>query len=138
MNKPAFVLDANLIISATLLEQSVARQAFEKALLKGSILLSEALQTELTALFLRPKFDRYLSLEKRLRFLASLIQLSVPTPITHRLQVCRDPKDDMILELALAGQASCIVTGDQDLLVLHPFREIAILSPRQFLDEYEI
>lgn len=135
MNKPVLVLDANLIISAALVERSVARQAFEKALLQGRIVLSEALQTELTELFLRPKFDRYLSLEKRLRFLASFIQLTQSTSVTHHLQVCRDPKDDMILELALAGQASCIVTGDQDLLVLHPFRGIAILSPRQFLEE---
>lgn len=135
MNKPVLVLDANLIISAALMERSVARQTFEKALLQGRIVLSEALQTELTELFLRPKFDRYLSLEKRLRFLASFIQLTQSTSVTHHLQVCRDPKDDMILELALAGQASCIVTGDQDLLVLHPFRGIAILSPRQFLEE---
>jgi predicted nucleic acid-binding protein len=47
---------------------------------------------------------------------------------------CRDPKDDKFLELALSAQASCLVTGDQDLLVLHPFRGIPILTPAAFLE----
>jgi hypothetical protein len=37
--------------------------------------------------------------------------------------------------LAVSGKASCIISGDQDLLVLHPFREIPIVTPRDFLDE---
>ena len=42
---------------------------------------------------------------------------------------CRDPKDDKFLELALNGKATHIVSGDEDLLVLHPFRGIPILTP---------
>lgn len=46
---------------------------------------------------------------------------------------CRDPNDNKFLELALSGQGSHIVTGDVDLLVLHPFRGIAIVTPQSFL-----
>ena len=84
---------------------------------------------------LRQKFDRYVSLETRLRFLSGFISLSTVVEISERIQVCRDPKDDMVLETAVNGQADTIITGDQDLLVLHPFRQIAVLSPRTFLDQ---
>ena len=50
---------------------------------------------------------------------------------------CRDPKDNQFLELAVNGQADFIVTGDEDLLVLHPFRAIPILTPRDFLHVLE-
>ena len=46
---------------------------------------------------------------------------------------CRDPSDDMLLDAAVAGQASPIVTGDADLLALKSFRGVSLLSPRDFL-----
>ena len=46
---------------------------------------------------------------------------------------CRDPKDNKFLESALSGKGSHIITGDSDLLVLHPFRGIAIVNPNSFL-----
>jgi predicted nucleic acid-binding protein len=50
------------------------------------------------------------------------------------LQACRDPRDDKFLALAVAGHADCIITGDKDLLALHPFRGIAILTPMAYLE----
>jgi len=47
---------------------------------------------------------------------------------------CTDPDDNHVLECALEAQASCIITGDRHLLVLHPYHGINILTPRQFLD----
>jgi uncharacterized protein len=49
------------------------------------------------------------------------------------LTACRDSKDDKFVELAVAGHATYIVTGDSDLLALDPFRGIQILSPSLFL-----
>lgn len=45
----------------------------------------------------------------------------------------RDPTDDKFLELAISGKAEFLVTGDEDLLVLHPFQDTAILTPSDFL-----
>jgi predicted nucleic acid-binding protein len=55
--------------------------------------------------------------------------------VTIRLRECRDPKDDKFLELAIAGKASHIISGDQDLLMLSPFHGVAILTPVDFLRE---
>ncbi len=48
--------------------------------------------------------------------------------------ICEDPDDDKFLACALAAQANFIVSGDKHLLKLHPFENIPILKPRQFLD----
>lgn len=56
--------------------------------------------------------------------------------IAESVHECRDPKDDKFLDVAINGQASCIVSGDNDLLVLDPFRGIEILTPRDFLERY--
>jgi len=50
------------------------------------------------------------------------------------IKICRDPKDDKYVELAVSGKARCIVSGDADLLVLNPFREITILTVQDFLE----
>ncbi len=51
------------------------------------------------------------------------------------INVCRDPKDDKLLELATSGNADFLVTGDKDLLVLNPFRGVEIITPRKFLEK---
>jgi uncharacterized protein len=53
--------------------------------------------------------------------------------IGKRIAVCRDPKDDMIFELAVNGRAELIVTGDADLLALNPLRAIPIVTPAAFV-----
>lgn len=58
---------------------------------------------------------------------------AVTFSVTENIMACPDPDDNMILELAVAAQAACIVTGDKHLLSLHPFRDIPILSPSDFL-----
>jgi predicted nucleic acid-binding protein len=51
----------------------------------------------------------------------------------EEITACRDPSDNKFLEVAVAGEADLIVSGDDDLLVLNPFREIPIVTPRAFL-----
>jgi len=63
---------------------------------------------------------------------ADLCEFVEPLPLPAR--VCRDKDDDIVLATAVAGKANVIVTGDDDLLALKKFRDIRILSPRQFLE----
>jgi putative PIN family toxin of toxin-antitoxin system len=58
----------------------------------------------------------------------------VVTPQKLDTPVCRDPDDDIILGTALAGEAVCIVTGDQDLLTIQVFRNIDLVAPSAFSD----
>jgi putative PIN family toxin of toxin-antitoxin system len=82
----------------------------------------------------RTKFDRYVSRAKRLEFLLSLIVTAEVVAITQRIEACRDPKDNKFLELAAAGGASYVVSGDADLRSLDPFRGISILTSREFVN----
>ena len=88
---------------------------------------------ELADVLSRRKFDPYVTVQERqifLRLLLSLVDLISVLPV---IQVCRDPKDDKFLELAVNGEARLIITGDADLLALRPFRGIDILTPAGYL-----
>ncbi len=128
-----FVLDTNVIISAGLLPHSIAGQTLGAAANRGRILLSSTIADELERVLRRKKFERYAPEEKRLRFLASLLQEAELVDVASTIAACRDRDDDKFLELAIDGHADCIISGDADLLVLHPFRGIPILTPRSFL-----
>ena len=92
---------------------------------------------ELREVLARSKFERYVKLSNRLAFLQVLQRRAEVVRVTSNLTICRDPKDDMLLALAVDGNADYLITGDQDLLVLHPFRSIRILSPADFLAHVE-
>jgi predicted nucleic acid-binding protein len=57
----------------------------------------------------------------------------VPANAPPAIPASRDVRDDKFLELAIAGQATCIITGDPDLLDLHRIRGIPIVTPAQFI-----
>lgn len=132
--RPRFVFDTNALISAVLLKQSVSRRAFDKALDLGELLVSSDTIDELNRVLSRERFARYVTEEERLEFLAILLREARLVEIDVSITACRDPQDDKFLELAVSGNAECIVSGDQDLLVLHPFRGIPIVTPRDFLN----
>lgn len=128
------VFDTNVIVSAILFAGSVPRRAIETASNRGTILMSSALSDELNRILEQDRFDRYVSRGQREHFLELLVGESENIEITETIQVCRDPKDDRILELAVNGDADYIVTGDADLLVLNPFRGVEILRPADFVE----
>ena len=103
------------------------------AVARGRLLVSDNTIAELIEVLRRPKFDKYLSESRRLEFLSALVREAEVIDVVDAITDCRDPKDNKFLELAVSGKASHIVTGDSDLLVLHPFRDIAIVSPQSFL-----
>lgn len=47
--------------------------------------------------------------------------------------ICRDPKDNLVLATAVTGKADYLITGDQDLLSLKKYQHIKILTPAKFL-----
>ncbi len=127
------VFDTNTLISALLFEQSTPHQALVYASRQGEILLSASLANELNETLQRKKFEHYITPEQREEFLIALVQSATLVDVTETISACRDPKDNHILALAVSGNADVTVTGDADLLVLHPFRGIAILNPQGFL-----
>ena len=129
------VLDTNVLVSAALYPASPPGQALEYVAERGSLLISNYTILELRQVILRPRFQRYLVPAKAREFLASVLRIAEPVTVSEPIIACRDPEDDKFLELAVSGDATHIVSGDRDLLDLHPFRGISIVTPRQFLCE---
>jgi putative PIN family toxin of toxin-antitoxin system len=102
---------------------------------RGTILLSFAILAELFEVLSRKQFRCYLDEGDVRRFLAALTREAQWIDVHVEITACRDPKDDKFLSLAVSGRATHIVTGDADLLALHPFQGIQIprfLRPARF------
>ena len=127
------MVDTNVLVSQLVLPFSVPAEAFSKAVTSGRLLLSDSTMKELADVLFRPKFDRYVSRENRVQFLRELCSIGEFVPIIRRVHECRDPRDDKFLELALNGKADLILTGDVDLLAMHPWQGIAILTAAEYV-----
>jgi uncharacterized protein len=128
-----YVFDTGVLVSAAVFPQSTPREALRLGFRNGVLLLSSATASELHQVLSRTKFDQYIRLGTRMRFMAALLRRATVVMVDQPVQACRDSRDDKFLELALAGRATYLITGDRDLLTLHPFRSIPILTPAQFL-----
>ena len=129
-----YVFDTNTLVSAALFRGGTPGKAFRHALSTGIVLLSEATFEEIDEVIAREKFDDYLTAEERGTFIEALVDRSRFANPSEEIQVCRDPDDDKFLELAVSESATCIVSGDADLLELNPFRGIPIMKPADFLE----
>lgn len=136
MRNSLFVIDTNTLVSAFLSEYSKPTLAYEKAKRIGNLSVSIETYDEFCDVFVREKFDKFISLETRLEIIDEYRGIAIFSEISEIITVCRDPKDDKFLELAVSANASCIISGDKDLLALHPFRGIPILNAVDFLDNF--
>jgi uncharacterized protein len=127
------VFDTNVLVSALLLSNSKPRQALDLALTRGKLLLSFSVLAELCEVLSRKRFRKYIDEEDIRTFVAVLTREAEWVDVDIRITACRDPKDDKFLELAVSGRATHVVTGDSDLLALHPFQGIIITTPQTLL-----
>ncbi len=136
MNRTSrWVFDTNTLVSRLLVPDSVPALALQKGLETGYLLVSDETLEELARVLARPKFEKYVTMLERRRFFELLSRVAIKVDIVRPIQACRDPKDDKFLSVALAGKADALVSGDGDLLALHPFMGIPILAPAAFLAE---
>ena len=128
------LFDTNVLFAATV-SNGLCAEAYFKAVRSCEIFTSEPLLEELTSkLAEKARFTRIESSEvaDEIRDIAQIVE---PTELPRR--VCRDADDDVVLATAIAASADCIVTGDQDLLVLRNYDGIEIITPRQFVERLE-
>jgi putative PIN family toxin of toxin-antitoxin system len=137
-SKARYIFDTNVIVSSLLFKNGNPSKAFRYALKHGEVLLSLELLEELSDVLGREKFDRFVTSDERDEFLETFVEQAMLVEVIERVQECRDPKDDKILELALNGQAEYIVSGDKDLLALNPFRGVKIVTAEEFLRVVQI
>lgn len=131
-----FVLDNNILVSALLVKKSSPFLVIKKGEEMGVILYSESTLLELNQVLNRKKFIKYFTVEEKQEFIVKLIESAELVVIKESIDVCRDPKDNKFLELAVSGDANFIISGDRDLLVLNPFRNIEIITANDFLTRF--
>lgn len=127
------MFDANTVISAALNPNGTPRRALAAARKHGTLALSRTVYQEVAEVLARPKFARVLTDDRRREALELLSAAALWVEPTVAVRDCRDGKDDRYLELALGAGAAAIVSGDEDLLALHPWRGIQVLRPAEFL-----
>ena len=131
------VFDTSTLVGVAVRQDSTPARALDLALRTDRVAVSEPVLAELLDVLYRPKLARFVDPHLRIALLNQLSILGVPFEPSERVADCRDPKDDKYLELALAAGAERIVSSDQDLLVLHPWRGTRILRPADYLAETE-
>jgi uncharacterized protein len=127
------VFDTSTLISAMLGPGSTPSQALQSALEMAALYASAATLEELAKVIERDYLRKYQPLVARREFLRDYSAHTQMLQPSKRIEDCRDSKDNQFLELALVAQAHAIVSSDDDLLVLHPWRDIKIVKPADFL-----
>lgn len=125
------VVDSNVWVSA-LVFGGAPRAVFEQALRQGTaIVVSEAILAEVRRT-LHSKFPDFVDdFEALLVALSGIVRVVPLGEIT--VHASRDPDDDVIIETAITGSASMVISGDKDLLSLKKFRSVAFITPSEYI-----
>jgi len=129
------VLDANVFISAIIrggIPQDVIIRIADRS---DRLFITDEIVAEIEKVLVRPMFG--LSAEEveekitRIKKDGTMVAVS---PLHRVKDACRDLKDNIYLECALAAGADYIITGDKDLLVLKEYGGVKIVNARSYLD----
>ena len=130
------VLDTSVLFAAFRLESGFCTDLFRQCVLRYDLATSEHILEELRRHLIGKAKIAPVKAAEVIELLRSFA--TVVAPVQLQNDVCRDPEDIPVLGTAIAAAADVLVTGDKDLLVLNPFRKVAILSPREFHTRYVV
>lgn len=111
----------------------VPHQALRKARATDTLAMSQPVFDEVSDVLHRPRLARFVDPDLRADLLDQLVSGTLWFAPAEAVTDCRDAADNKYLELVLSAQASTLVSSDQHLLALHPWRGIPILRPAQYL-----
>ena len=134
------VVDTNVLLSAALSPNDPPAQLVDRLLADAQIVFSEQTFAELRSRLWKPKFDRYVKMERRHSLLHDFNAVALWVDVSAQIasvRYSRDSTDDAFVHAAVAAGVLRLVTGDDDLLCLDPMANVAlrIVTPRQALDE---
>ena len=124
------LFDTNVLVAGAITAGS-CKDLLEHCLVRHVLLTSPALVAEFRETLSHKLRVPPTRREEALRFVQEEFVCLEDAPALA-VAVCRDPDDDVVLAVAVAGQCDCIVTGDKDLLELERYEGIPILSPSAF------
>jgi putative PIN family toxin of toxin-antitoxin system len=131
------VIDTGVLISAFAFG-GVPEKAVKKAFAETDLYISLALLKEYREVPLALEREKKITphqLKALISGLASIAAQAIVVYPRKKLSLCRDPQDNMLLECCLAAKADFLITGDKDLLDMHPLPfQLNIVSPRKFIE----
>lgn len=134
MKSKKVILDTNLWISFLITKDfSFLDKYIENR--KVKLVFSEELIQEFMAVSSRPKFKKYFTNKDIEHLLLTFDKYGVLVKVTSKLELCRDNKDNFLLNLAADSKADYLVTGDKDLLEIKDLKKTKILTIRELKDE---
>jgi putative PIN family toxin of toxin-antitoxin system len=123
------VLDTNVIIAA-FASRGLCADIFEVCLENHDLIVSNFILSEVVK-NLNNKLQLPKSISHEINdYLRDISSIVEPEKVDK--SICRDKNDVMIIGTALSGEAQCIITGDNDLLILRKYSGISIVTPREF------
>jgi putative PIN family toxin of toxin-antitoxin system len=132
-NKPErIVLDTNVFIYFLI---SSSFHKLEKKLKSHQVrlLFSEELISEFIQVVSRPKLKKHFSDKDVTNLLDDMHNFADFIEVKSHVNVCRDKKDNFLLELCIDGKADYLITGDEDLLSLKKFKKTSIIKIAEYL-----
>jgi len=112
------VIDTNVWVSALLNPGGFLAQVISAWLdERFEVVISLPILEELEDVLSRPRLRTRYGIEEKQaqRFLSIIVEGAIPVSVTGRLALCRDPRDDMLLETAEVGGAAYIISRDEDI-----------------------
>lgn len=137
MESEKVILDTNLWISFLISKKT---NPLEKLIGSGKIRLifSNELVEEFVEVVTRPKFKKYFSSKDIEKILSYFSYFGLLVEVNTQVEICRDLKDNFLLNLAIDSEADYLITGDQDLLVLKKIRKTKILTLSNFIERKKL
>lgn len=126
------ILDTNLWISF-LISKDFSKLDDLLFTKRCTLVFSQELLEEFILVADRPKFRRFFSSADKEAILETIDEYADFVRVESKISICRDPKDNFLLSLAVDGQADYLITGDSDLLDLHQVGSTTILTFTEFL-----
>jgi len=131
------ILDTNLWISF-LISSKYEQLDLLLSEAKCKLLFSQELLEECITVAQRPKLRSYISEDELRALLDTIDQIAKFVEVTSEVNLCRDPKDNFLLALAIDGKADYLLTGDKDLLVLEKVEDATIMKITDFFEAVNI
>jgi hypothetical protein len=136
MKNKKIILDTNLWISFLI---SKKFSQIEKLILNKKVILifSNELLEEFIDVVNRPKFEKYFSRKDIEKILEYFDQFGKLVKVTSDINICREEKDNFLLNLSVDSKADYLITGDKDLLILEKIDNTKILAFSEFIERTE-
>ncbi len=130
--KLKIILDTNILVSFLITKEY---EKLDNKIFSGKIILlfSDELIDEFISVVQRPKFMKLFSPDNIDILVNFFLDDGLLIDIESNIDLCRDKKDNFLLNLALDGKADYLITGDKDLLILSSIGGAKIITMSEFL-----